>query len=101
MELDIKFQAIQLKGIHLLLEGLTFALVTSNYGLKCTFKKIPIRNKIRNGSPFYKDSGSVHMEPAILTYILPEDITSKYHHLNRLHCDLSGSWAEALQKYPH
>lgn len=79
MALEVKSHAIQLKGIHLL-SGFTFALVISNYRRKCTFK-IPIRNKIRNGSPFYKDSGSVHMEPAILTYILPEDITSKYHHV--------------------
>lgn len=80
MELEVKSQAIQLKGIHLLSEGFTFALVISNYGLKCTLK-IPIRNKIRNGSPSYKGSGSIHMEPGILTYILPEDITSKYHHI--------------------
>lgn len=61
MELEVKSQAIQLKGIHLLSEGFTFALVISNYGLKCTLKKISIRNKIRNRSPFYNGSGSIHM----------------------------------------
>lgn len=38
MALEVKSHAIQLKGIHLLSEGFTFALVISNYRRKCTFK---------------------------------------------------------------